>query len=112
MNCTIEEEDKIQYDSYKLGYLYRGYSLEHQSSGKPLQIIEEGSYFGYDIQFLENTNIVFIDWKLIQYEEKLGVFSKTFQDMSGNKNTYWGGDIDSIHTYTDDGHVGALPDTL
>ena len=67
-------------------------------------MLEEGAFLETELLFLENTNIIFINWKLIQYEEKKGIFSKTFQEIIGKNNVYWGKDIDSFETFTDDGH--------
>ena len=89
MNCNIKEEDRIQYSSYRLHYLYRGYSIEHQNPKKPIQILGENEFFWTYLQFLENTNIIFVNWKLIQYEEKKEVFSKTFHEIIGKNNVYW-----------------------
>ena len=62
------------------------------------------------IRFLENTNIVYYDWELIEYEEEKGVFEKTFDKILGNDNKYHGGQYKSIQTFTDDGHVSDLPE--
>ena len=48
------------------------------------------------IRFLENTNIVYYDWELIEYEEEKGVFEKTFDKILGNDNKYHGGQYKSI----------------
>ena len=40
MSCNIEENDKLQFTSYRLHYFYRGYSIDHQNPEKPLQILE------------------------------------------------------------------------
>ena len=108
-DCFIRDEDKIEYDSYKLHFGYRGYSYEHQNPENPLPLIEEGNSWKQPIQFLENTNIVYLNWKLIEYEETQSAFSKIYSDINKKKNSHWGGDIDSVETYTDDGHMKEMP---
>ena len=109
-DCDIKDDDKIKTRPYRLNFGYRGYYLDHQTTtGKPINLLPENTYFQDYFEFLENTNIIYLTWNLIKYEETKGVFSKTFQDMSGNKNTFWGGDMDSVQTYTDDGHMKEMP---
>jgi len=84
-DCFIRDEDKIEYDSYKLHFGYRGYSYEHQNPENPLPLIEEGNSWKQPIQFLENTNIVYLNWKLIEYEETQSAFSKIYSDINKKK---------------------------
>ena len=80
-NCTIRKEDKIEIDSYHLLFLYRGYNIDHQSETQknPIEEFPELE----DIQFLETTNIIFLNWKLIEYEEKKGIFGELFDKIIG-----------------------------
>jgi hypothetical protein len=66
--CEIEEKDKLKMDSYFLHFCYRGFSLEHQNPEKP--IYPNDYYYCENLNFFENTNIIEIEWKLIEYEEK------------------------------------------
>ena len=114
-NCTIREEDKIEVTSYYLFFMYQGFSIEHQSPEKPIHPLEDDNlYYLKKIQFLNNTNIVYLNWEIIEYEEEQGVFGKTFNKAMGNKNSnkYYGGDYKSKTTFTDDGHVKTMPQTL
>ena len=114
-NCTIREEDKIEVTSYYLFFMYQGFSIEHQSPEKPIHPLEDDNlYYLKKIQFLNNTNIVYLNWEIIEYEEEQGVFGKTFNKAMGNKNSnkYYGGDYKSITTFTDDGHLKTSPQTL
>ena len=90
-----------------LHFCYRGFSLEHQNPEKP--IYPNDYYFCENLNFFENTNIIDIEWKLIEYEEKKGIFSKTFDDITGTSNIFWGSEIDLVSTFTDDGHMRAIP---
>ena len=108
-DCTIRKDDKIEIDSYRLHSGFRGYLFDHQNPENPLPILEENKYFFQDIQFLENTNIIYLNWKLIEYEETQSAFSKIYSDISNKKKSYWGGEIDSVETYTDDGHMKEMP---
>ena len=60
-NCNINEKDKIKVDSYRLTLGYRGFSLDHQNA-EPIQLIPEGFEYRRDIEFLENTNIIYLNW--------------------------------------------------
>ena len=64
--CKIREDDRIITDSYWLRFLYQGYDINHQSSGDPIQLLPEDQFWGFDIQFLANTNIMFLNWSLIE----------------------------------------------
>ena len=104
-NCNIREEDKIdKYGrSYFLNMYYKGYDLYHQDPDSPIKKSDE---FKWEvIEFLENTNIVYLNWGLIEYEEEKGIFEKNFDRFRNKKNTYYGGDIKSKQSFTDDGHV-------
>ena len=109
-NCTIRDDDKIKIDSYYLFMAYKGFSIEHQNPEKPIQPLPKNDYWLENIQFLNNTNIVFLNWQLIEYEEQKGIFGKTYDNMVGKSNIYYAGYYKSQKTYTDDGHVGELPD--
>ena len=113
-NCTIREDDKITITSYYLFFAYQGYSIEHQNSEKPIQPITGDNYWLNKVQFLNNTNIVYLNWEVIEYEEEKGVFGKTFNKVMGNKNNnkYYAGDYKTKETFTDDGHMKILPQTL
>ena len=104
-SCNIREEDRIIFDSYYLHFKYKGYNIEHQNQTKPLNDMELITH----VQFLANTNIVYFRWKLIEYEEKKGVFGKLFDKITGKDNIYYGRYLYSTITYTDDGHMKKLP---
>ena len=111
-NCNIREEDKINETSYYLYMGYKGFKLDHQNPDKPIQPLPKNTYWFETVQFLENTNIVYFFWGLIQYDEEKGIFSKTYDNMVGNSNTYYAGNIKSKETYTDDGHLRNLPNSM
>ena len=111
-NCTIREGDKIKVDSYYLYMDYKGFSIENQNPEKPIQPLPEGIFWLENIQFFNNTNIAFFNWELVEYEEEKGIFGKTYDDTVGNNYIYRAGYYKTKQIYTDDGHVGALPDTL
>ena len=104
-DCTIRYEDKIHETSYYLFFWYNGFSIEHQNPENPVQ----RSHTLNRVQFLENTNIVYLNWELIEYEEEKGVFGKTFDNTMGKSNTYYAGDYKTTETFTDDGHIRVLP---
>ena len=111
-DCTIRPEDKIKIKSYYLYFAYQGFSLEHQNPNKPIQPLGKGNYWLENIQFLENTNIVYLNWEMIEYQEERGIFKKTFDDTVGINNTYYGGYYKSKDTFTDDGHLKVFPQTF
>ena len=110
-DCSIRDEDKIGTDSYYLEFFYRGYNIDHQSKTQkdPIEEIPEGYYLRKDIQFLENTNFVFLNWNLVEYEEKKGIFGQLFDKIMNNSNIYYGRQLSSITTYTGDDHIKNLP---
>ena len=110
-NCTIRPEDKIKIKSYYLYLAYQGFSLEHQNPKKPIQPLTQNNYWLETVQFLENTNIVYLNWEVIEYQEEIGIFKKTFDDTVGINNTYYGGYYKSKDTFTDDGHLRLFPQT-
>ena len=89
---------------------YKGFSIDHQNPEKPIQPLPDDIYLMEKIQFLNNTNIAFLNWELIEYGEEKGVFGKTYSDMVGNNYIYHGGYYKTKDIYTDDGHVSELPD--
>ena len=110
-NCTIRPEDKIKIKSYYLYFAYQGFSIEHQNPNKPIQPLGKDNYWLETVQFLENTNIVYLNWEMIEYQEERGIFKKTFDDTVGINNTYYGGYYKSKDTFTDDGHLKVFPQT-
>ena len=110
-NCTIRKEDKFESYAYYFSLGYRGYILQHQDTKKPIEQLPEENFWIQDYPFLENTNIYFIEWELIEYEEEKGIFAKTYSNVAGKSNTYYGGYYKSYNVFTDDGHVQRLPDT-
>lgn len=108
-DCTIEDKDKIKVDSYRLTLGYRGFSLDHQNPDKPIELIPKGYHYERNIEFLANTNIVFLNWHMIEYQEQKGVFGKLYDNIMGKNSTYYGLEIDSHLTYTDDGHMRDFP---
>ena len=107
--CEIREEDKIKVDSYHLLFLYRGYSIDHQNPEKPIQLLPKNRYLFEDFEFLENSNIIYVKWKAIQYEEKRGVFLSIYDKIIGRNSTFYGIDMDTFKTLTDDNHMQNLP---
>ena len=95
-NCTIDDNDKIKVDSYQFTLGYRGFSLYHQNPEKPIQLIPKDYQYRRYIEFLENTNIIYLNWKIIEYQEQKSVFDKLYDNIKGNKNTYYGLQIDSV----------------
>ena len=110
-DCTIRYEDKIHVTSYYLFLGYQGFSIEHQNPENPIQPLTSGDFWLNTVQFLENTNIAYLNWELIEYEEEQGIFAKTYNHMVGNSQTYYGGYYKSKETFTDDGHVKNIPET-
>ena len=108
-NCTIDDEDKIKVDTYVLNLYYRGFSLDHQNPEAPIQLLDKGYYYRRDIEFLGSTNIIYLKWKIIEYQEQKGVFGKLFDNIRRKNNTYYGLQIDSAQICTDDGHMKELP---
>ena len=108
-NCTIREKDKLESDTYFLYFWHRGFRLDHQNSEKPIYLLPKNNYYCEYLHFLENTNIIEIEWKLIEYQEKKGIFSKTFDDITGISNIFWGSELDLVYTFTGDRHIRNLP---
>ena len=104
-HCEIREEDKIKTDSYWLTFGYQGYTIDHQSPGNPIQLLPDNTFWPIYLQFLESTNIIYLNWILIEYEEKKTIFSYLFDKIRGKPNIFYGGDFSSKEVYTDDGHV-------
>ena len=105
-NCDIRPEDKLKQRSYYLNLYYKGFTLDHQDPDNPIKRSDE--YSLKRIQFLENTNIVYLNWGAIEYEEELNIFFKTYNKIIGKETTYYGGEFKSMDTFTDDGHVSKL----
>lgn len=82
---------------------YKGFTLDHQDPEAPLKRSDEFTF--KKIEFLENTNIIYLNWESIEYEEEKNIFQKTFDKIRGKSNTYYGGDFKSMEFFTDDGHV-------
>ena len=61
-DCTIRYEDKIHLTSYYLFFGYQGFSIEHQNPENPIQPLTFGDFWLNTVQFLENTNIVYLNW--------------------------------------------------
>ena len=111
LNCTIREEDKKHYFSYSFFLGYKGFNLEHQNPEKPIQPLPDNNYWIETVPFFTEANIAYLNWELIEYEEKQGIFGKTYDKIVGeNSNIYYGGYYKSKDVYTDDGHVKGLPE--
>ena len=52
-DCNIREEDKIKYTSYYFFVGYKGFSLEHQNSEKPIQPLPDDVYLVKKYNFLQ-----------------------------------------------------------
>ena len=104
--CIIKDEDKIKGRSYYLNLYYKGFDLDHQNPDIPIKQSDE--YSLKRIEFLENTNIVYLNWVSIEYEEEVNIFQKYYNKMIGKTNTYYGGEFKSMETFTDDGHVSKM----
>ena len=110
-NCTIRPDDKINVRSYYLNFYYQGFSIKHQDPKIPIQQLPD-NWFNYEpLEFLENTNIIYLNWEIIEYREEKGIFGKTIDKTLGNNNTYYGGYYKKKDTFTDDGHVKKFPQT-
>ena len=104
-NCTIRPNDRIYSKSYYLHFEYQGFKIEHQDPKKPIQRLT-GDWYEYEpLQFLENTNIIYLNWEIIEYREEKGIFGKTLDKTLGFNNTYYGGYYKSKDVFTDDGHI-------
>ena len=90
-NCSIQEEDRIKVRSYFLNLYYKWFTLDHQDPEAPLKRSDEFTF--KKIEFLENTNIIYLNWESIEYEEEKNIFQKTFDKNKGKSNTYYGGDL-------------------
>ena len=104
----IRDEDKIDEKgrSYYLHMLYKGYNLTHQDPESPIK--KSDKYTLKQLQFLENTNIIYLNWGLIEYEEEKGIFAKSFDRIRKKSNIFYGADFKSEEVFTDDGHVQNL----
>ena len=108
--CYIRDEDKIKVDSYTFHFNYRGFSIDHQNSEKPIQLLPDDYYLYQGYEFLASTNIIYANWRIIQYEEKKGVFQKIYDKITGKKSTFYGTTLDSYKIMADDGHMKIFPD--
>ncbi len=86
--------------------LYKGYNLTHQDPESPIK--KSDKYTLKQLQFLENTNIIYLNWGLIEYEEEKGIFAKSFDRIRKKSNIFYGADFKSEKVFTDDGHVQNL----
>ena len=111
-DCTIRPLDKIFERAYYLYFAYQGFSIEHQNPNKPVQLLTENNFWLETIQFLENTNIVYLNWEVIGYEEEKGIFGKTIDKTLGLNNTYYAGYYKTKDTFTDDGHMNKFPQNV
>ena len=118
-DCNIREEDKVSVDQmYYFTIGYAGYSIEHQNPEKPLFCLLNRRTEDNRIpvwfkrfQFFETTNMIYLNWEKIEYEEEKGIFGRTYDRITGNDNTYYGGEIKSVELYPDDGHMRKVPST-
>jgi len=47
--------------------------------------LPDKNYWFETVQFLTNTNIAYLNWELIEYEEEQGIFGKTHDNIVGEK---------------------------
>ena len=111
-NCNIRPDDKIKERSYYLQFWHQGFSIKHQDPKIPIQQLTGNWYNVEFLEFLENTNIIYLNWEVIEYKEEKGIFGKTIDKTLGFNNTYYGGYYKKKDTFTDDGHVKKFPQTL
>jgi len=116
-DCYIREDDKVEQDQmYYFTFFYEGFNIDHQNTNKPLFSLKEKNgennvnyLWGRPFQFFEQTNLIYMNWEKIEYEEEKGIFGKTYDRINGNDNTYYGGEIKSVELYPDDGHMRKVP---
>ena len=110
-DCEIRTKDKINERSYYLYFDYQGFFLEHQDPNMPVKLLSENNFLSESVQFLENTNIVYLNWEVIEYKEEKGIFGKTLDKTLGINKTYYAGYYKTKEAFTDDGHMRAFPQT-
>ena len=110
-DCSIRDNDKT-FNSYYLLMGYKGFQITHQNSEKPIQPLPDGDYMPQTFSIFNYTNIVHLNWELIEYEEKISIFQKIYNDIIGNNYTYYGGSYNSKDIYVDDGYFGEYPDNI
>ena len=112
-DCSIREEDKvILYQVYNMDFCYRGFSLEHQNPNKPLIKLEKFNYWCKNFLFSENTTLIYLTWRKIEYKEEKGIFGRTYDKITGKNSTYYGGEFSEARLYPDDGHMKIAPQAL
>ena len=118
-DCYIREEDKVRVDHmYYFTFGYAGYNIDHQNREKPLFCLSDRRteddrvpIWYKSFIFFETTNMIYLNWEKIEYEEEKGIFGRTYDRITGNDNTYYGGEIKSVKLYPDDGHMRKVPST-
>ena len=106
-----KKRDKFKTYSYFCSLGYRGFFLQHQNPKKPLEQLPEEIFWLQNFPFLENTNIFFYQLGINRIWKRKRNFSKTYSNVAGKSNTYYGGYYKSHYAFTDDGHIQRLPDT-
>ena len=86
--CKIHEEDKIDFNRYKLSFTYLGFNLEHQNEESPLGRKKIYNDFMFSIN--EKVYYYELTWKTIEYSEEKGI-SEIFDNLVGKSNTVYGG---------------------
>ena len=65
-NCNIRPDDKIKERSYYLQFWHQGFSIKHQDPKIPIQQLTGNWYNVESLEFLENTNIIYLNWEVIE----------------------------------------------
>ena len=94
------------FNSYSLLMAYKGFQITHQNSEKPIQPLPDGDFLPQQFSIFNYTNYVRLNWELIEYEDKKGIFEKTYNYIIGKNYTYYGGSYNSKDIYADDGYFG------
>ena len=90
----LDEKDLL----FNLRIKYKGFKLDHQSNGKPLETNND-IYFSNDYQFLYGfITFHYLEWGIIKYKEEKGI-SRIFDNMFGKTSELTAGYIESSQSF-------------
>ena len=97
-NCTIREEDQVNFNLYNIIINYTGFKIEHQNGDTP--IVKDIVYDLYRITLNDKLFFSNLYWKIIKYTEEKG-FLGAIEKLFGKNEVFYGGEFTNEIIYVD-----------
>ena len=84
--CTLDENDYIEFGIYLFQMTYNGYKLDHQNKEISLDVNSGANFIENFPFFIDNTLIRASRWEVIKYKEERGIFGLFYNCLIKKEN--------------------------